>query len=322
MKHGERRIGCLNTAATRLSVLFLALVGISLAGAQALRAGAEEASASNIFRDCPESQGCPEMVRIAASQGEVTIGSPESELGRVDNEAQTKVKVAAFAIGRLEVTVSEYLACVAARACAEPEWRDPNSPHNVNSGTGLYYRNLGKSITDPGQPITGVSFVDATIFAKWLSTMTGQSYRLPSEAEWEYAARAGTMTAFWWGELGAPETGKVMAHCRGCGSGFDGRGPAPAESLVANAWGLHNTSGNVWEWVADTYCDDNTKRPADGTARTADDCPFKDADGLRTLRGGSTYYGPEKVRSASRLRNYSDFRNFSVGFRIARELTR
>lgn len=305
---------------TCLRALFLGVAGICLVlGMPAANSVAEQAAASP-FRDCPESQGCPEMIRVQASKSDVTIGSPPSEPGRVTNEAEMSVKVAAFALGRFEVTVAEYLACVATKACAEPEWRDPNSAQNVNTGTGLYYRNLGKLITDPGQPVTGVSYVDATTYAKWLSKITGYNYRLPSEAEWEYAARAGTKTAYWWGDEGVPVDGKVMAHCRGCNSGFDGRGPAPANSLAPNPWGLFNMPGNVWEWVADTYCDDNTKRPADGTARTADDCEFKDADGLRTLRGGSTYYGPDKVRSASRLRNFPDFRNFSVGFRIARDI--
>lgn len=320
MKHGARRVTPHNGRYVCNCVIFLALAGISLAATSLVRAEAIQTSPPPTFRDCPAIQGCPEMVNIAASPPEVTIGSPVSEPGRVGNEAETKVSVAAFALGRLEVTVSEYLACVAAKACAEPEWRDPNSPHNIISGTGLYYRNLGKSITEPGQPVTGVSFVDAVTYAKWLSNLTGHTYRLPSEAEWEYAARAGTRTAFWWGDDGVPASGAVMAHCRGCGSGFDGRGPAPAESLAPNPWGLFNMPGNVWEWVADTYCDDNTKRPANAAPRTADDCAFKDADGLRVLRGGSTYYGPDKSRSASRLRNFPDFRNFSVGFRVARDL--
>ena len=299
--------------------VFLAATGICLFNALP-SSEANANKAPRVFRDCTESNGCPEMVPIVASVSEVTIGSPLNEVGRVVNEAETKVKIAAFSLGRFEVTVAEYLTCVAAKACAEPEWRDANSPHNVTSGTGHYYRNLGKSITDPGQPITGVSYVDAISYANWLTKVTGANYRLPSEAEWEYAARAGTVTAYWWGAEGVPSDGKAMAHCRGCGSGFDGRGPAPADSLAPNPWGLFNMPGNVWEWVADTYCDDNTKRPANGSARAEDDCEIKDANGLRTLRG-STYYGPDKIRSASRLRNFPGFRNFSVGFRVARDGT-
>ena len=300
--------------------VFLAATGICLFNALP-SSEANANKAPRVFRDCTESNGCPEMVPIVASVSEVTIGSPLNEVGRVVNEAETKVKIAAFSLGRFEVTVAEYLTCVAAKACAEPEWRDANSPHNVTSGTGHYYRNLGKSITDPGQPITGVSYVDAISYANWLTKVTGANYRLPSEAEWEYAARAGTVTAYWWGAEGVPSDGKAMAHCRGCGSGFDGRGPAPADSLAPNPWGLFNMPGNVWEWVADTYCDDNTKRPANGSARAEDDCEIKDANRLRTLRGGSTYYGPDKIRSASRLRNFPGFRNFSVGFRVARDGT-
>ncbi len=307
MKYGVVR------SIANIAAFFLVLMGIF-----PLSLFAAEAPA--VLRDCPEAEGCPELVVVPASQGPTKIGSDESEVGRIGNEAATEVNIAVFAIGRYEVSVAEYLACVEAKGCPEPEWRDPKSPQHITQGTGRYYRNLGAAITDPKQPITGVSQSDAVAFAAWLSNKTGKNYRLPSEAEWEYSARAGTHSAYWWGEDPSGVNDEAMAHCRGCGSGFDGRSSAPVDSLKPNPWGLYNTLGNVWEWVADYYCEDNTNRPKDGKARNVDDCPVKDAEGLRVLRGGSAFYDPDKARAASRLRNFSNFRNFSVGFRVARDL--
>lgn len=295
------------------AVLFLLLLGIVPDGGFADETPRELA----IFRDCPQ---CPELVVVPGSHGPTKIGSPEDEAGRIGNETETAIEVTSFAMGRFEVTVAEYLACVDGNGCAEPEWRDPKSPHHITQGTSRYYRNLGSAITDPKQPITGVSHNDAVAYAAWLSSKTGKKYRLPSEAEWEYAARAGAAGAYWWGSGVVGDNGEPMAHCRGCGSGFDGKGAAPVDSLKPNPWGFYNTLGNVWEWVADYYCEDNSDRPKDGSARRADDCRLKDADGLRVLRGGSSFYDADKARAASRLRNYSSFRNFSVGFRIARDL--
>lgn len=301
-------------------VVFSAAIVALLASVLTLSAAAEPNVATASFYDCPQSDGCPEMIKIPASNGAVTLGSPESEPGRVDNEKQAQVTIPAFAIGALEVTVTEYLACADAKVCPEPEWRDPNSHHNVISGSSRYYKNLGDAITGADRPITGISWTDADAYTKWLSRKTGYTYRLPSEAEWEYAARAGTVTSRWWGNDPAPPGDKPGGHCLGCGSGTDGKGPAPARSLQPNPWGLYNVLGNVWEWVADTYCQDYTIRPSDGSARSADDCPTKEQNNLRVFRGGSTFFGPEKMRSASRLRNFASFRNFSVGFRVARNL--
>jgi formylglycine-generating enzyme required for sulfatase activity len=250
----------------------------------------------------------------------VTLGSPASEAGRIDNEVQHARTIAAFAIGRTEVTVGQYRRCVDEGGCRPPEWLEPGGEQNIETGRGLYYKNLGASVTSPDAPIVGVSHVDAVAFADWLSKKTGKRYRLPSEAEWEYAARAGTTTAYWWGDAPDAPDGSGRANCRGCGKAERKLVPDPVESFAANAWGLFNVHGNVWEWTADYYCGDQSSGPADGSARTADDCPVRDAAGLRVLRGGSAFYGPEKMRSASRLRNFPGFRNFSVGFRIARDL--
>ncbi len=272
----------------------------------------------SVFRDCDDI-ACPEMVAIWGTDAPVTLGSPSSESGRIDNEVQHQRTIKRFAIGKTEVTVAQYRACVDAGGCLSPEWLEPGGEHNIETGTGLYYKNLGSAITDDNAPIVGVSFADATAFSAWLTKKSGMSYRLPSEAEWEYAARAGTSTPYWWGdEVDFPD-GSARANCRGCGTADRKVAPEPVASYAPNPWGLYNVHGNVWEWVADFYCEDQSTGPADGSARAVDDCPTRDAPNLRVFRGGSAFYTPDKMRSASRLRNFPDFRNFSVGFRVARD---
>jgi formylglycine-generating enzyme required for sulfatase activity len=273
-----------------------------------------------MIRDCAEAEGCPQLVVIPATVAPVALGSPATEAGRIDNEVAHQRMVGAFAIGTTEVTVAQYQRCVAEGGCRPPEWLEPGGDHNIETGSGLYYKNLGTSVTAPEAPIVGVSFDDATAFSAWLSKKTGKSYRLPSEAEWEYAARGGTTTAYWWGDAPDAPDGTARANCRGCGTAERKVAPDPVTAFAPNAWGLSNVHGNVWEWVADYYCNDQSSGPKEGTPRLADNCPVRDAPGLRVFRGGSAFYGPEKMRAASRLRNFPGFRNFSVGFRIARSL--
>lgn len=268
------------------------------------------------FRDCAQ---CPDLVLVPATTQPVRLGAPEGEEGRISNEVVHQRTLKSFAIGRTEVSVAEYQQCVAARACPEPEWREPGGTQNIETGTGRYYKNLGATVTGPDYPIVGVSYNDANAYVAWLSELTGHRYRLPSEAEWEYAARAGTSTAFWWGSTPNDQDGKARGNCRGCGTADRPLTADPVTSFSANPWGLFNVHGNVWEWVADFYCIDQSTGPDGGGPRTADDCPERDAAGLRVLRGGSAFYEADKMRSASRLRNFPGFRNFSVGFRVARD---
>jgi formylglycine-generating enzyme required for sulfatase activity len=277
------------------------------------------AGSAKTFTDCEPSALCPQMLVIPSSPRGVLLGSLETEKARQDDEKLRSVTIKAFAIGKSEVSVGEYERCVEAGECRPPEWREPGSQFNVETGTSTYYRSLGPNLSGKDFPIVGVSYDDAVSYAAWLSRTTGQPYRLPSEAEWEYAARADTRSAYWWGDDAKP-AGKVMASCRGCGSTWDAQSNAPVVSFEPNPWGLHNVHGNVWEWTADFYCADYSSGPADGSARSKDDCPEKDAPNLHVLRGGSSFYEPRFMRSAVRLRNYNTFRNFSVGFRVARTL--
>lgn len=269
------------------------------------------------FRDCDEEHVCPEMVVVPPSDGVVMLGTLDPEEPEYATKKILRTNVETFAIGKHEVSVAEYGKCVEAGKCRQPEWLEEGSQFHIKTGRNNYYRRLGDSLSNPDAPITGVSWEDATAYTQWLSTKTGQNYRLPSDAEWEYAARAGTRTAFWWGEE-PKRDGKAMAACRGCDSGFDTDALAPVSAFPANAWGLHNVHGNVWEWVADYYCDQFRTSPRDGSAREEDNCAVRDAPGLRVLRGGSSFYEPRFMRSSKRLRNRKSFRNFSVGFRVAR----
>jgi formylglycine-generating enzyme required for sulfatase activity len=272
------------------------------------------------FKDCAADAACPEMVVIPPSPPGFQIGSPESEPERVASEKQAGVSIKSFAMAVTEVSTAQYLACVKASACRNPEWLEPGGEHNIETGHGVTYKSIAKFISGDDQPIVGVSWEDADAYTKWLSETTGHHYRLPSEAEWEYATRAGSSTAYWWGD--APKRGdEVMACCRGCGSELDGSGFAPVKSFKANPWGFYNVHGNVWEWVADFYCDSYATGPLDGSPRAEKACSDKgNPDGLKVFRGGSCFFEPRQMRSAMRLRNWPSFRNQTVGFRVARDL--
>jgi formylglycine-generating enzyme required for sulfatase activity/V8-like Glu-specific endopeptidase len=254
------------------------------------------------FRDCAE---CPEMVVVAA--GSFTMGSNDYD----SEKPPRRVTIAQpFAVGKFEVTVSEYLACVAAKVCRAPEWQEAGSKYNVKTGTDDHYKKLGAALTAKDHPVVGVSWDDAKAFAKWMSTKTGQSYRLLTEAEWEYAARAGTTTKYPWGDV----VGRGNANCDGCGSQWDNKQTAPVGSFKPNPFGLHDMHGNVWEWVEDCWIDSYKGAPSDASARTTA-CT---ESSQRVLRGGSWIIVPRFLRSAYRSRNSTGNRNIDYGFRVAR----
>ena len=157
-----------------------------------------------------------------------------------------------------------------------------------------------------------VDWNHAQTYAMWLSEKTGKMYRLLSEAEWEYVARAGSGTwKYSWGN----EIGRNRANCEGCGSRWDGKQTAPVGSFGANGFGLHDVHGNVWEWVEDCWNGTYAGAPTDGSAWEQGDC------NLRVLRGGSWNYEPRDFRSAVRGWNSAGYRSYSFGFRVARSLT-
>ncbi|MDP6803825.1 MAG: formylglycine-generating enzyme family protein [Rhodospirillales bacterium] len=243
-----------------------------------------------MFRDCPL---CPEMVVVPA--GAFTLGSPASEVPRDGDEGpQHPVTIARpFAVGRHEVTFAEWDACVADGGCGG-------------------YRPDDKGWGRGDRPAIYISWDDAKSYAAWLSQYTGKTYRLLSEAEWEYAARAGTTTRFLWGD----GVGRNLANCRGCGSPWDGQQTAPVGSFPVNGFGLHDMLGNVWEWVEDCWHRSYEGAPSDGSPWTSGgDCAN------RVLRGGSwNFIGVWYARSVYRNRSFTVNRYINAGFRLARTL--
>ncbi|WP_081851452.1 SUMF1/EgtB/PvdO family nonheme iron enzyme [Bradyrhizobium sp. URHD0069] len=254
-----------------------------------LTAAAERALKSgDSFREC--AKDCPEMVVVPA--GEFMMGSAANERDHYGNEDPLhRVTMARpLAVSKFEVTFEQWDACVAIGACAHV----PDS--NMGRGT---------------QPVINVSWNNVQQYVVWISTMTGRPYRLLSEAEWEYAARAGTTTAFSWGD----EIGKNNADCNGCGSEWDSRRTAPVGSFAPNQFGLYDMHGNVWEWVEDCLHTNYEGAPKDGSAWIAQgDCNH------RVVRGGSWAGYPVGLRSALRFWYSADDHGNDLGFRVARTL--
>ena len=249
-----------------------------------------ELTPGRVFRDCPE---CPEMVVLPA--GSFTMGSPPGEEGRIGNEGpQRRVTIRhPFAVGKYEVTFAEWDACVSAGGCR-------HRPDDEGWGRDR-------------RPVINVNWENARGYVRWLSRRTGKRYRLLSEAEWEYAARAGTTTRYHWGD----GIGRDRANCLGCGSGENGWKTIPVGSYLPNAFGLHDVHGNVAEWVEDCYSDSHARAPSDGSPWKGGDCS------LRVVRDGGEY-GPRYMRSARRAEPHSFVMTsglHSIGFRVARTLS-
>jgi formylglycine-generating enzyme required for sulfatase activity len=234
-----------------------------------------------IFRDCRD---CPELVVVPG--GDFVMGSSDTPYEKPEHTIAIKRP---FAIGRREVTFSEWDQCADAGGCKY-------KPDDHGWGRG----NL---------PAINVSWDDAKLFVAWLSQKTGQKYRLPSEAEWEYAARAGTKTPFWWGK----DIGTGHAQCDTC-AGPTTKQIVAAGSFRPNGFGLYDTAGNAAEWVEDCWNDNYRNAPKDAAAWTTGDCR------LRVLRGGNFTSKAPEVRSSARFRYDEDVRYYANGFRIVREL--
>ncbi len=273
-----------------------------------------------IFRDC---NGCPEMVVIHS--GSFDMGSTDNEDGRSKDEGPVhRVKIANFAIGKYEVTRGQFAAFVKATKyitgdkCQtlvkgnfeehKGDWRAPGYPQeNIH-------------------PVVCINWDDATAYAKWLSHKSGKKYRLPTESEWEYAARGRTTTAHYWGNNpadacqyanGADKTAQAKIQgaqswlIHDCTDGYVYT--APVGKFKPNAFGLYDMLGNVWEWTADNYHDAYTDAPSEGSA-------WQGNGVRRVLRGGSWNNSPKNLRAATRYASEHEVRFSSFGFRLARQL--
>lgn len=280
------------------SVVLFALAFAGAAGAANEHAATPPPAPGIVFRDRP---GLPEMVVVPA--GSFIMGSSAAETKREHmpdrmaawEQPQHRVSLPSFALGKYDVTFAEWNACVADGGC--------NGYHPDDQGW-----------TGGERPVINVSWLDAQAYVAWLNAKLGGKaggpYRLPSEAEWEYAARGGTNVARWWGNA----IGKGNANCNGCGSQWDGNLTAPVGSFPPNSFGLYDMLGNVGQWTADCWNETYDGAPPDGSTWTTGHCD------LRVHRGGSLDDPPLYVRSAYRAFDAPDVRDLSVGFRVARTL--
>jgi formylglycine-generating enzyme required for sulfatase activity len=259
------------------------------------------------FIECVGEKNCPLMTVIP--EGQFTMGSPADEKDRIGHEGPQHNVVFAkpFAVSRFEVTFEQWETCVAYGDC---------NPNISDGGFGRGRR-----------PVVDVAWEDARRYVAWLATMSGKPYRLLSEAEWEYAARAGTQTPYPWGNA----VGEGHAKCSGCGRKEDRDQPDPVGSFASNAFGLSDMNGNVREWVEDCFHSSYRGAPTDGSAWTSNaDCKTDQSEGmsgvflsgLRVVRGGAWAYPPEMLRSASRVGRTSGSKDLLLGFRVGRTLLR
>ena len=287
-----------------------------------------------VFRDCVE---CPEMVVVPA--GSFTMGSPASEPGRYDEEGpQRRVSIRRFAVGKFDVTRGQWAAFVSgtkrgtSKGCA---WTGSSGSKPDPKAS---WRNLDFA-QDDSHPVVCVTWNDAQDYVRWLNQRTGRKYRLLTEAEWEYAARAGTTTPYAWGSSASHEYANYGADdcCSGSAAGRDRWvSTSPVGSFPPNAFGLYDMHGNVLQWVQDCFSSSYSALPTDGSAyevvvqlRMTGD--FSSMTGTsscsyRMLRGGDWGDPPAMIRSA--FRNFApppgatlqEYRSGGVGFRIVRTL--
>ena len=271
------------------------------------------------FQECPD---CPVMVAIPA--GRFVMGSPKSEPGHFDSEGpQHIVRVKAFALGKYDVTVKQFLEFLTATGYQPEPCNTILHDRWISDGPGRAY---SPGQTEPHKwPATCLDWHDAEAYIAWINAAVrrahpgiayrkGGPYRLPSEAEWEYAARAGTTTARWWGA----GIGKDNANCNGCGSPYDNSVLAPVDAFKPNPFGLAGMLGNAWEWTADCWHPSYVGAPDNGGVWKGGDCS------KRVIRGGSWDNTPIFIRSAVRSGGAPDGSELDyssyAGIRVARDL--
>ncbi len=324
----------------RLSIVSSALAALALTAAGAAEAKPaptrtiNATSAGKAFADC---RGCPEMMPIPAGSFMMGVSSEEEERHKVSESLKGRAQpvhrvtiARSFAMGRYPVTVAQFRAFV-----DETGYQAPESCTNqrLNDGHFIYEKARGYSFRSPGfaqgdnYPVVCVSAEDAEAYADWLSKKTGRNYALPSEAQYEYALRAGTTTSYFWGEdrteackySNQPDLaqGRAMAGAPmgpdyrfQCDDGF--AYTSPVGHYLPNAWGLYDMQGNIWEWVADCLNNSHAGAPADGSARRDGDCD------ARPSKGGSFGNAVFSAMAGVRAPRHATYVGHSWGFRIVR----
>ncbi|CAM2151344.1 Formylglycine-generating enzyme family protein [Pararobbsia alpina] len=241
-----------------------------------------EHTGANEGRDCT---GCPIVVTLQA--GAFTMGNNTGDPS--ERPAHHVAIGQSFAIGKFPVTVEQWNACADAGGC-------PKLSPDTNS--------------NKGNPARDLSWDDAQQYLKWLSKVSGKPYRLPTEAEWEYADRGGTTTRYWWGE----QMKKGMANCKDCGDPWRADGPSDANAFPPNPFGLYDMNGGVWEWVADCWQNTYKGAPPNGSAWDDPACV------ARVIRGGSWREGGDYMTATTRFKYSPSVRQSQNGFRVARDV--
>ena len=270
--------------------------------------GIRRPAVGSVLRDCAQ---CPEMVVVPA--GNFTMGSPRSEEGRNDNEGPVHhVTIPArFAVGVYEVMRGEFGRFVSSTGRSMGNGCITFEDGEWKGRSGRSWRSPGFWQTD-WHPVVCVSWSDAQAYVDWLSLKTGKAYRLLSESEWEYVARAGTTIRYHWDDA----IGRNLANCGDCGSRWDFKGTSPVGVFGANAFGLYDVHGNVGEWVEDCYNDSYAGAPRDGSAWKGGNCD------KHVVRGGVWLNSPRHLRVAFHSGFVPGNRGgFHVGFRVARTFT-
>jgi len=240
------------------------------------------ASAANEIKDCA---ACPALIALPGGTFEMGSNSDDPAERPVH-----KVSIGRpFAIGKYEVTIEQWNACADASGCPRIDIEGNNSK---------------------SAPVRNLSWDDAQVYVKWLTKTTGKTYRLPSEAEWEYAARGGTTTTYWWGN----EMRKGYADCKDCGEPWRKDGPVNVGSFLPNPYGLFDMNGSVWEWVGDCWHGSYKGAPPDGRVWDEAGCP------MRVIRGGSWPDGGAYMQSATRFKYSASVRQSQNGMRVARDM--
>ena len=272
------------------------------------------------FQECAD---CPQMIAIPA--GSFIMGSPAGEPGRFDSEGpQHAVSIRAFALGKYDVTSAEFLAFLEETGYQPAPCNPILNMSWHAAGKGRAYSSSPSSFEPPRWPAVCLDWKDAQAYIAWLNAKVRKErpalgdragpYRLPSEAEWEYAARGGTTAARWWGAA----IGADNANCNGCGSPWDYHELADVDSFAANPFGLYGMLGNAWQWTQDCWHPSYVGAPKDGSAWMEKTCD------RHVLRGGSWDNLPVFVRSAARNAGGADGKEYDysslAGFRLARNL--
>jgi formylglycine-generating enzyme required for sulfatase activity len=271
---------------------------------------ADERRPGEVFRDCPK---CPELVVVPA--GNYLMGKDGGS--KKESPAHRVTIGSAFAIGKYEVTFDEWEVCIEEGGCGViisgpapqgkrevsfAEWKACLTDDKCQAHPDDHKWGRGR------RPVMNINFSNAENFVQWLSRKTKKTYRLPTEAEWEYAARGGTTTVYSWGD----EAGTDNANCRTCAPTISHK-TFPVGSYKPNPFGLYDVHGNVWEWVQDCWLPSHEGAPADGTARLSGACKY------RTTRSGSWYYVSTNVRSTYRARFNPRAFSYGIGLRVLRE---